>query len=674
MATDFFERQDKAHSKTTLLVVYFILAVLGTIAALYAVIVPTWSFVLTRSKEEVVIDWWNPYFLLWIGLGTIAVVGIFSLSKIQSLRSGGGVVASSLGGRKIEPFNDSAAYQRLLNVVEEMAIASGTPVPDVYVLPEPGINAFAAGFTPDDAAIAVTEGCLDNLSREELQGVIAHEFSHILNGDMRLNIRLMGAIYGIIALTVIGGGMMRGFGRATLISGGSRRRSGNGKGDGGGAVIIAIFLTAIALYVIGYIGVFFGRLIQSAISRQREFLADASAVQFTRNPEGIGGALKRIGGLPQHSAIENPHAEEAAHLFFASGVSSKLGGSFATHPPLNERIAAILPDWDGKFVRTPYPWPDNARCDPHKGPAAAFDPGSPYVSPDIRRKHSQRKPPAKGAQPPPLNPVEMVFTVGTLSAAALEQAQATRKSLDSDFSTARRNPLQARCLLYALVLDPDESRRSQQLGYLQTEAGDEVAETTRELYPRVKKRDRSDYLPMIELALPALAHLSDELSADFQQRLRHLVEIDGKVTIFEFVVTRMVRKHFERRTKKQANPGSYIWSASALGEPLSEVLSALIYLSSPDQADAQRRFNALADLWPPFKNQLTLVPQSKLGFTGLDQALDQLARGAFGLRKQVLRICAAAINDDGKITPDEAELFRALSISLDCPMPPADIQ
>jgi uncharacterized tellurite resistance protein B-like protein len=260
--------------------------------------------------------------------------------------------------------------------------------------------------------------------------------------------------------------------------------------------------------------------------------------------------------------------------------------------------------------------------------------------------------------------------VGTLEASALEQARETRESLDEAFGTFLRSPLEARSLLYALVLDADETRRSQQLGYLQTEAGEAMAQTTRELYPRVSQRPRTDYLPMIELALPALGQMEPERSREFQQRLRQLVEMDGKVTVFEFVVTRLVRRHLERRSAKTAKPGEYIWSASVLAGPLSEVLSALVYLSAPGMAEAKRRFDEAADIFPPFKGHLKLVAKERLGFDGLDRALDQLARGSYGLRKQVLRLCADVIRADGKIEADEAELFRAVAVSLDCPMPP----
>ncbi len=271
---------------------------------------------------------WDPAIFLYATLGTLAVVICGSLYQTAALAKGGSAVAESLGGRPIGVDTTDPDERRLRNVVEEMALASGVPVPSVYVLEDEGINAFAAGHTPEDAAVAVTHGCMVLLNRDELQGIIGHEFSHILNGDMRLNIRLMGILFGILCLAVIG--------RLLLYPGG---RSGRDKNP--------VMLLGIALIVIGAIGVFFGRLIQAALSRQRELLADASSVQFTRNPAGLSGALQKIGLAG--SRIASPHAGEASHMFFENGLSIPFLSMLATHPPLGERIRAIDPGWNGVF-------------------------------------------------------------------------------------------------------------------------------------------------------------------------------------------------------------------------------------------------------------------------------------------------------------------------------------
>ena len=226
-----------------------------------------------------------------------------------------------------------------------MAIASGTPTPPVYMMQEePGINAFAAGFTPSDAVVGVTRGCVGQLSRDELQGVIGHEFSHILNGDMRLNIRLMGVLFGILVVGLIGSILLR----SSLYGSALQSRSSRGNSTQ------VLLIIGGVLMLVGFIGTLVGNLIKASVSRQREFLADASAVQFTRNPSGIAGALKKIGGFEAGSEMMNPHAPESSHMFFGRAVSSGFNSLFATHPPLEERIARLDSSWqpDGETRRS----------------------------------------------------------------------------------------------------------------------------------------------------------------------------------------------------------------------------------------------------------------------------------------------------------------------------------
>ena len=298
---DFFARQDQSRKQSLYLTFLFVLAVLFVAVAVYVAV--QLAFHLSMGKPDTYrngLTWFDFEMFMLVTFVTLAIITLGSLFKMFQLRKGGSYVAENLGGRRVMHLSADKDEKRLLNVVEEMAIASGVPVPQVYIMQEEtGINAFAAGYTPGDAAIAVTRGCLSTLNREQLQGVIAHEFSHILNGDMRLNIRLIGFLYGIMVIAIVGRGLLRGSGR-------SRNKKGGGQ----------TILLALALMVIGYVGQIFGRMIQSAVSRQREFLADASAVQFTRNPGGIAGALKIIGGFNNGSSIVSPNAHEASHLFF----------------------------------------------------------------------------------------------------------------------------------------------------------------------------------------------------------------------------------------------------------------------------------------------------------------------------------------------------------------------
>jgi len=340
---DFFEHQDIAQRKTKLLVVFFTLAVVMIILFVYLAFVV--AFAGAKSKSGgFQMHLWQPELFFAVAAGTVLVVLFGSLYKIWELSKGGEAVAAMLGGHLLDPSTSDLNERKLLNVVEEMALASGVPVPPVYLLEERAINAFAAGFSPGDAVIGVTRGCMELLNRDELQGVIAHEFSHILNGDMRVNIRLIGVLNGILIIGILGYILMRVMFHA---GSGTRRRGRRGKEGGGGA--LAIFVLGLLLMAIGYIGVFFGKLIKSAVSRQREYLADASSVQFTRNPQGIAGALKKIGGLSLGSKLQSNHAEEASHMFFGDALRPAFFNLLATHPPLTERLRRIDPAFDGDF-------------------------------------------------------------------------------------------------------------------------------------------------------------------------------------------------------------------------------------------------------------------------------------------------------------------------------------
>src|SRR5262245_756030 len=319
MAIDFFQQQDSARRRTFRLVVYFILAILIMIALVYGLVL-----VLGVSDTGSPASWWQPELLLFVAAGVGLVVGATSALKVAQLASGGQAVALMMGGVEVPGTTADPRQKRLLHVVEEMAIAAGVPVPPVYILDEPGINAFAAGYAPGDAVVAVSQGCLEYLTRDELQGVVAHEFSHILNGDMRLNIRLIGLVFGIMVLAVIG--------RMLMLTGGRRLSSGRNDSRAGQMML------GLGVFALGLVGAFFGRLIMAAVSRQREYLADASAVHFTRNPDGIGGALKKIGGLQEGSRIDNPRADEVGHMFIADAFfGRRLGDLPAPHPTLHHR-------------------------------------------------------------------------------------------------------------------------------------------------------------------------------------------------------------------------------------------------------------------------------------------------------------------------------------------------
>ena len=506
---DFFANQDKARKHTKVLVIYFVIAVLCIVASVY--IASLLIFYGVHAKQppgspspELVL--WDPQLFLYVVLGTLGVVAVGSLYKTAALARGGSAVAESLGGRIVDPNTTHPDERKLRNVIEEMAIASGVPVPRIYVLDdEKGINAFAAGHAPGDAAIGVTRGCMTLLNRDELQGVIGHEFSHILNGDMRLNLRIMGLIFGILCLAVIG---------RVLIYSRGRSREGNNP----------LMLLGLALIVIGAIGAFFGRLIQAALSRQREFLADASSVQFTRNPAGLSGALQKIGGAG--SKVESAHAGEASHMFFGNGMGKPFLGALATHPPLDERIRAIDPGWDGKFKTSSV---KAVETEASRKAAKPTSSRSPF--PTIPGMPGARAGDGGFATSAVLMGA-VLPNLGKPTPLHLRYAEELRNSFSEKVQSAAREPLDAIALVYAMLLSPDETLRAKQLTELSDRAAPGVGEKTAALWPEVAPIASRGRLPLVNLALPALRQLRPGEFEQFSEALQWLIESDDQIEIF----------------------------------------------------------------------------------------------------------------------------------------------
>ncbi len=286
-----------------------------------------------------------------------AAIVVLSALVAYSRISSGKALMRRVGARSARRQDE----QVLLNVVEEMSIASGVDLPSVWVQDDDrGVNALAAGFGEGDAAVCVTAGALRYLTRDELQGVVAHEFGHILNGDMRLNSRLVALVEGLSGISTLGRTMLRPFGGLFRIEddedsrsfhwGGCRGGSTKGGGSAFGLLVLVYVVTGAALWLIGLGGVFFARILQGAVSREREFLADAAAVQFTRNPEGLADAL-RFSRLLKHAGWTNRSGSVAnvCHMFFIG----EDWGRADMHPPVADRVARLsrlgLSANDGRF-------------------------------------------------------------------------------------------------------------------------------------------------------------------------------------------------------------------------------------------------------------------------------------------------------------------------------------
>lgn len=634
---DFFEHQDEARKNSRKLILFFVLAVTGVVISVYVLVglaVFGFNTQIAESDNRVdVLPWITDWrIMLMVGGGTLLFVGGASAYRVASLRGGGHVVAASLGGRPLQQNTTDRDERRVLNVVEEMAIASGTPVPPVFLLEEEGINAFAAGYSPQDAVIGVTRGCVQSLSRDELQGVIAHEFSHILNGDMRINIRLIGLVYGIMAIGFIGWQVFR----IAIYSGAGRRRD----KDSNTMPLIAV---AVGLIAIGAVGTFFGNWIRAALSRQREFLADASAVQFTRNPHGISGALMQIGASPAHGEIKNPAAAEFSHMYFAKGVSSMFSGIFATHPPLEKRILRIEPRWDGK-----YPSEQRTRRSPDTTSVTRQD-----------KEESRRQEVAKA-----VTILAGVEAIGQPTPAHLALAHQLISDIPDLVKEAARNPYGGRAVVYALLLNQEPQIKQQQLDQLKKFAERGLAEMTAALEAEVSKLDRQHRLPLVEMTLGSLKLLSKTQYNNFMSNLDVLVKADSKIDLFEWVVVRVVRHHLGPPSRSRPK----YHGLEKLSSQCNMLLSVLAWAGHSDPVEVQSAFDAGAKVINI--PGLALVPRDKIDLSLLGNALDTLDRVEMGLKKTLIMACAQCIIADKQVTANEAELMRAIAESFDCPMPP----
>lgn len=633
---DFFERQEKARRSTKLLVFYFVAAVVLLVAAVYAAVALIFLHDnLGESDGRIITALWNPQLFLLTGAGTLAIIVMGSMTKTFQLAAGGSAVAEMLGGRLVNPNTTDYNERKLLNVVEEMAIASGIPAPQVYVMDnESGINAFAAGRTTGDAVVAVTDGTLRLLTRDELQGVIGHEFSHVLNGDMRLNLQLIGLIFGILCLAVIGRILIQTRGRKNPLP-----------------------LLGLALIIIGSAGVFFGRLIQAAVSRQREHLADASAVQFTRNPSGLANALKKIGGLSQGSKIQSPHAEETCHLFFANGVRSSFLGLMSTHPPLEERIRELDPSFDGSF-------PEITLADVPEPPAEP-------VLPAERRKTPPPLPTMIAVAAAAIPPQAVTPSVGRPGAEQLEYAAQFQGTLSENVLTASRNPLGASALIYALLLSDNETVRTAQETLLAQKSPPGAADETLRLWNDIRNLESSAKIPLIDLALPALRSLSLSQYEEFRIAVDTLIATDQEVDLFEYMLQKVVMRHLEPHFTPKLAPVVQYYDLSPLVDDCGVVLTAMAYAGQNSPDEAQAAFIKGAELLGrAAKRPIPFLPVEQCDLLKLDTALNRLSQSVPHIKKNVISACSITLGADGQLRVPETELIRAIADTLDCPVPP----
>jgi Zn-dependent protease with chaperone function len=668
---DFFEHQEIARRSTRRLVVLFAIAVVAIVIAVnFAATAIYLGFLMPAGTARTAAAL-PAGFYVFNTLVVLGLIGGGTLYKLSSLSAGGAAVANLVDAREIDMTTSDLLDRRLINVVEEMAIASGVAVPRVYVMDnETAINAFAAGHSINDAVIAVTRGTLTRLSRDELQGVIAHEFSHVLNGDMRLNLRLIGVLHGLLIVAIAGRLLLELGGRSR---GGGSSRSGN--------ALAVLFFAGIALWILGYIGVFFGRLIKAAVSRQREFLADASAVQFTRNPDGIGGALRKIGGLTEATGlgtrIDHPQAEALSHLFLGAARPSFVRGLFATHPPLEERVQRIY----GR-KQAFLPAPENALAQSMGGLERL----------DIERPRSPIQFVPSGAQQrtvvshatataKALSPVaglvamaaggadapsEVAAAVGTVSPPAhrdfaLDESQ---RAIVDTLRRAANDAVHAQLITYALLAETDSDLRAQQ-GELIAEAyGAEAAQIVDRYHGLIHELPPGVRQPLLDVAMPALRKLPNQARQRVLKLAHLLVVADGRVSVHEFLLFTILKRRLGPDAGR-AVPVRYR-SVKERAQDAALVLSLVAVVRLPKRPE--HAFNAGALLLPDTNVQFVGADAIKLD--DVSAALDRLNQLAPLAKPQLIKAATAAAFVDSETNWRAASTLRMICAALDAPLPP----
>ncbi len=655
---DFFAAQASARRRTAALAFAFALALVAVILLVYLALLIA-AGTSGAGMVDVGADGavygpspFQPALLAAAAVGVAAVTGVGTAYHAVRLSAGGGAaVAELLGGSPVDRATQDPAERRLVNVAEEMALAAGMPVPRLYVLKgEAGLNAFAAGYTPGHSVVAVTRGALDRLTRDELQGVVAHELSHVLNADTRIDLRLMAAVGGLTFLSLLGRLLLDGTPRV----GRSRDRN---RG--------ALLLVGLGLLVAGAFGSLCGKLVRYAVARQREWLADASAVQFTRNPDGLASALRKI--AREGSAVASPHVPEAAHLFFARATTGFLAGLFSTHPPIEERIRRLAPHLGalpGTGGAAAVPGPPGPAAPRTAAPgAAALDASGPGPAPDAAAPASAERPahapaaPDASARPPPLQRASLEH---------LGRAAALLARLPPALGPATREPFGARAVACALLVADGAAERATQLGYLARNDPALAVEVER-LLPALAGLSRADRTGVLGLALPTLDQLSPGQATALEADLRALGAADGTVTPFELAVRRAVVRRLRRGAGGPAR-AELRTIEDAYPECL-ELLSNLAWIGGRDAAAAQAALDAGARALGA-AGPWRLPPRERLGLGRLDATLERLDGAAPAVKARLLEAAALTALADGLVTLDEAELLRAVAAALGLPVPP----
>ncbi len=639
---NFFEAQDRARKNTTRL--FFLLFIAASVLLVFANFVAfliSYFFLSDREGTTFInTDYslsalqnyypWEMFLVISVFVFLLIITG--SMIKMINLSDGGDTVARMLGGRLIQGGTAELKPRRLLNVVEEMAIAAGMTVPRVYLLDDSSINAFAAGRSPANAVIGVTQGTLARLNRDELQAVIAHEFSHILNGDMLLNLRLTGLVHGIVLLGSSGYYMLSG-----------KKQPGEERVSPGPFIYVIgmIFLVA------GYVGTILGQWIKAAIGRQREYLADASAVQFTRNKDGILGALKKIGGLNTGSFIESPTAPEYSHAYFADGIRSVWQSLNATHPPLPERIRKIEPNWDGVYVDTEFNQP---------------------VPSDLQEATVSKLGAELAITTAILTSAEQAISqIGVIREENVEYVHQLIQQIPQSLRNAAQNSYTARAVVYVLLIR-EQPDRTEAWKSLLKHADKRMTELSMELFDTSDNLDARYKLPLLELCINALTALSTNQYIEFERSVNQIIMLDNKVELNEWVMQRLVLQQLDEYFNLRTPAKARYSSLGAVKNSAEILLSLIAYFKHKDDNYAKQVFDQA--MQKAKAHGLNFIPRKAFSLDRFNQSLDELMQLKPLVKPQILKACVEIILVGGKATIREIELVRTISSCLDIPMPP----
>ena len=643
---NFFEHQELARKKTLILVGLLIAAVVCLIVVTIILVAAfSYFFAAQTTSIDAAQAYSTPLYehfkillkselILWVSVAVIGVVCVGWLYKTQELQKGGRYIAESLGGQLLVHDNAKGNEKTVLNIVEEMAIASGTPVPLVYLLDDESVNAFAAGTNLNCAVIGVTRGCVTLLNRDQLQGVIAHEFSHIHHGDMKLNMRLVSILHGILLIGLIGRFITQSTTRRSYSSSRSKKDSG---------AQLALF--GIALMAVGFGGTLFGNIIKAAVSREREFLADASAVQFTRNPYGIAGALHKIGRSAAGSKISASNAAEYSHFYFANGVKSFFGSVFATHPKLSIRITRILPDAIDRLKLDKID--RESRTDLQDA-----ENGQPDQNKEALKKNA-------GIDPAGLTSLGAVLaTVGTMSPAGLSESAKLLQSLPQSLHSACHTPFQARGVIYAMLLDREPSIREKQITLLKKQAHPATYREFKNIYIAVEELPRKKRWPLLQLCVPALREMSETQTQLFLDNVKALIQADNKVNLFEWCCQRTLLSALTETPEKA------VFSLENVQEDVLNLLRFTAQLSGIEMR-AQAFDAGVKTIWPALEIDFQLINR----LDTLDSAMTKLSQLKALQKPQLLKALIRTVEYDERKTLSELELLKAVASCLNCPIP-----